>query len=163
MMMTSQSRRVAPCCRPTCATLSCGIPWLEPWHLVSCWHTWARQTGVIAALHFSDTLFSLPCLRECVRLHTEHCQRGKGNTVVPSNPTLDAFLLCVICHPLRRSGKTHAALEALAAAPSGLYCGPLRLLACEVGGVDRYVTARCLCGAGLNRKSASPAVMPAAV
>ena len=31
-----------------------------------------------------------------------------------------------------RAGKTHAALEAMRAAPSGLYCGPLRLLACEV-------------------------------
>lgn len=31
------------------------------------------------------------------------------------------------------SGKTHAALAALAAAPSGVFCGPLRLLACEVG------------------------------
>ncbi|GIL59735.1 hypothetical protein Vafri_14458 [Volvox africanus] len=30
------------------------------------------------------------------------------------------------------SGKTHAALQALKAAPSGIYCGPLRLLACEV-------------------------------
>mgnify|MGYP001807686715 CR=1 FL=1 len=30
------------------------------------------------------------------------------------------------------SGKTHAAIAALAAAPSGVYCGPLRLLACEV-------------------------------
>ncbi|GIM09322.1 hypothetical protein Vretimale_13239 [Volvox reticuliferus] len=30
------------------------------------------------------------------------------------------------------SGKTHAALQALKAAPSGMYCGPLRLLACEV-------------------------------
>ncbi|GLI70256.1 hypothetical protein VaNZ11_015103, partial [Volvox africanus] len=30
------------------------------------------------------------------------------------------------------SGKTHAALQALKAAPSGLYCSPLRLLACEV-------------------------------
>jgi hypothetical protein len=30
------------------------------------------------------------------------------------------------------SGKTHAALAALAAAPSGVFCGPLRLLACEV-------------------------------
>ena len=30
------------------------------------------------------------------------------------------------------SGKTHSALQALAAAPSGVYCGPLRLLANEV-------------------------------
>ena len=30
------------------------------------------------------------------------------------------------------SGKTHAALEALLAAPSGVYCGPLKLLANEV-------------------------------
>lgn len=30
------------------------------------------------------------------------------------------------------SGKTHEALTALKAAPSGVYCGPLRLLACEV-------------------------------
>lgn len=30
------------------------------------------------------------------------------------------------------SGKTHAALSALMAASSGVYCGPLRLLACEV-------------------------------
>ena len=30
------------------------------------------------------------------------------------------------------SGKTHAALAALSAAPSGVYCGPLRLLAVEV-------------------------------
>eukprot|EP00879_Flechtneria_rotunda_P022354 GHRR01023585.1.p1 GENE.GHRR01023585.1~~GHRR01023585.1.p1 ORF type:complete len:450 (+),score=168.52 GHRR01023585.1:388-1737(+) len=30
------------------------------------------------------------------------------------------------------SGKTHAALEALKSAKSGVYCGPLRLLACEV-------------------------------
>jgi ATP-dependent RNA helicase SUPV3L1/SUV3 len=30
------------------------------------------------------------------------------------------------------SGKTHAALMALCAASSGVYCGPLRLLACEV-------------------------------
>eukprot|EP00775_Hariotina_reticulata_P009430 gene9430-9595_t len=30
------------------------------------------------------------------------------------------------------SGKTHAALLALCAAPSGVYCSPLRLLACEV-------------------------------
>jgi hypothetical protein len=29
-------------------------------------------------------------------------------------------------------GKTHAALAALMAADSGVYCGPLRLLACEV-------------------------------
>ncbi len=48
----------------------------------------------------------------------------------------------VACRALRRrwvahlgptnSGKTHQALEALRAAPSGLYAGPLRLLACEV-------------------------------
>ncbi|EFJ52880.1 hypothetical protein VOLCADRAFT_41250, partial [Volvox carteri f. nagariensis] len=30
------------------------------------------------------------------------------------------------------SGKTHAALQALKSASSGIYCGPLRLLACEV-------------------------------
>eukprot|EP00955_Chlamydomonas_euryale_P080243 363400-Chlamydomonas_euryale.AAC.4 len=30
------------------------------------------------------------------------------------------------------SGKTHAALQALRAAPRGVYCGPLRLLAAEV-------------------------------
>jgi ATP-dependent RNA helicase SUPV3L1/SUV3 len=31
------------------------------------------------------------------------------------------------------SGKTHAAIEALRKAPTGIYCGPLRLLAHEVG------------------------------
>ena len=35
------------------------------------------------------------------------------------------------CGPTN-SGKTHAALEALKAAGSGVYCGPLRLLAWEV-------------------------------
>lgn len=39
------------------------------------------------------------------------------------------------------SGKTHAALAALAAAPSGVFCGPLRLLACEVGAHGRQFCA----------------------
>jgi len=30
------------------------------------------------------------------------------------------------------AGKTHAALESLKAAQGGVYCGPLRLLACEI-------------------------------
>ena len=33
---------------------------------------------------------------------------------------------------LHHTGKTHAALEALKQASSGLYCGPLRLLAWDV-------------------------------
>ncbi|KAF6256649.1 P-loop containing nucleoside triphosphate hydrolase protein [Scenedesmus sp. NREL 46B-D3] len=41
------------------------------------------------------------------------------------------------------SGKTHAALTALMAAPSGVYCGPLRLLACEVA--DRLNAAGVPC------------------
>lgn len=41
-------------------------------------------------------------------------------------------------HGPTNSGKTHAALAALRAAPSGLYCGPLRLLAQEV-----YHTLNC--------------------
>lgn len=41
------------------------------------------------------------------------------------------------------SGKTHAALSELKAAGSGVYCGPLRLLAWEV----RYPTTVCQLGA----------------
>lgn len=44
------------------------------------------------------------------------------------------------------SGKTHAAIAALAAAPSGVYCGPLRLLACEV----RRVCSAGWCGERLR-------------
>ncbi len=49
------------------------------------------------------------------------------------------------------SGKTHQALQALQAAPTGLYCGPLRLLACEVG------ASRVLCSA----LHTTPCVFPA--
>ncbi len=37
------------------------------------------------------------------------------------------------------SGKTHSALKALAAAGSGVYCGPLRLLASEVSAASPSV------------------------
>jgi ATP-dependent RNA helicase SUPV3L1/SUV3 len=49
------------------------------------------------------------------------------------------------------AGKTHAALEALMAAESGVYCGPLRLLAWEAAtrinaaGVPcNLVTGKCM-------------------
>ncbi len=45
----------------------------------------------------------------------------------PSAPPTPAPLL-----PVLAAGKTHQALQALRLAGSGLYCGPLRLLACEV-------------------------------
>lgn len=54
------------------------------------------------------------------------------------------------------SGKTYTALQALRAAGSGMYCGPLRLLALEVadtmndagatGGVNRSYLSRDGCG-----------------
>lgn len=48
-------------------------------------------------------------------------------------PTARALERRVIAHVgPTNSGKTHGALAALTAAPSGIYCGPLRLLAWEV-------------------------------
>lgn len=48
-------------------------------------------------------------------------------------PTARALKRKIVYHAgPTNSGKTHAALAALAAAPSGLYAGPLRLLAMEV-------------------------------
>ena len=41
------------------------------------------------------------------------------------------------------SGKTHAALQALKAAETGVYCGPLRLLAWEVG-LCQYFRLSCI-------------------
>mmetsp|Transcript_540 Transcript_540/g.1265 ORF Transcript_540/g.1265 Transcript_540/m.1265 type:complete len:250 (+) Transcript_540:158-907(+) len=47
----------------------------------------------------------------------------------------------VICHiGPTNSGKTFAALQALKAAPTGIYCGPLRLLAWEVSNSLRQPT-----------------------
>lgn len=54
-----------------------------------------------------------------------------------------------IPHPVppgpTNSGKTYQALQALAAAKRGVYCGPLRLLAMEVGGL-RGGGRSALCG-----------------
>lgn len=55
-----------------------------------------------------------------------------------------------IPHPVppgpTNSGKTYQALQALAAAKRGVYCGPLRLLAMEVGGLrgGAFCTMRAL-------------------
>jgi len=38
------------------------------------------------------------------------------------------------------SGKTYHALERFLAAKSGIYCGPLKLLAVEVGAIDREMS-----------------------
>ena len=53
----------------------------------------------------------------------------------------------IICHTgPTNSGKTHAALTALANAKTGVYCGPLRLLASEVYTTlnERYQIPTCL-------------------
>jgi hypothetical protein len=53
--------------------------------------------------------------------------------VIVNGQRLFALLAsCPYLLMLPAGGKTHTALTALMAAPSGVYCGPLRLLACEV-------------------------------
>jgi hypothetical protein len=62
-------------------------------------------------------------LRGCVCAPTAHCAPRQQPTTPPAPPPPAGPT---------NSGKTYNALQALKAAPRGVYCGPLRLLAMEV-------------------------------
>lgn len=77
-----------------------------------------------------------PCLQLPWQMHTNARTSGLRLDFTVTHRIIALIIMTMTMtksvHAHTPAGKTHAALEALAAAPSGVYCGPLRLLACEV-------------------------------
>ena len=94
------------------------------------------------ALHQADghlTDMSLPAswypAARAMRRHIiAHCgpTNSGGRALPPEQCGMCKTRAAVSQQGLHHAGKTHAALQALKQASSGLYCGPLRLLAWEV-------------------------------
>ncbi|KVH97362.1 ATP-dependent RNA helicase SUV3, mitochondrial isoform X1 [Cynara cardunculus var. scolymus] len=122
-------------------TLSCNVKcfpspiWTANMH--ASWLLWDLTCGASARIHVSSRQFSSSTgavkmdFTDLTRPHTWYpiARRKKRNIFLHVGPT--------------NSGKTHHALKQLELSSSGVYCGPLRLLAWEVA--KRLNKAKVLC------------------